>query len=155
SGMIRVQQARQEVSGTGGSSADKRGLDRTAQPAGPDELSFEGSEDGKSDERDDDGKPERGKIVAHEHVGKQRDEATGDIRGCDGKSGTVGSIRSRLFESELEAHHEVDPGGRILFEGGQNGCGTGSVDGVLLEDLVDLFFFVLGALDNLALFAPA
>ena len=35
----------------------------------------------------------------------------------------------------------------------EDGGGGGAVDGVLLEDLVDLFFFVVGALDDLALFA--
>ena len=37
----------------------------------------------------------------------------------------------------------------------EDGGGAGAVDRVLLEDLVDLFFFVLGALDDLALFAVA
>ena len=58
-----------------------------------------------------------------------------------------------LFKAELKAHHEVDPGGRVLFERIENGCGAGAVDRVLFEDLVDLFFFVAGALDDLALFA--
>ena len=35
----------------------------------------------------------------------------------------------------------------------EDGGGGGAVDGVLLEDLVDLFFFVVGALDDFALFA--
>ena len=35
----------------------------------------------------------------------------------------------------------------------EDGGGAGAVDGVLFEDLVDLFFFVAGALDDLALFS--
>ena len=41
----------------------------------------------------------------------------------------------------------------VLLERVEDGCGAGAVDGVLLEDLVDLFFFVVGAFDDLALFA--
>ena len=67
----------------------------------------------------------------------------------------MGAVGGGLFEAEFEAHHEVDPGGGILFERGEDGSGAGAVDGVLLEDLVDLFFFVVGAFDDLALFALA
>jgi hypothetical protein len=42
-----------------------------------------------------------------------------------------------------------------LFERGEDGGGAGSVYGVLLEDLVDLLFFVVGAFEDLALFALA
>ncbi len=35
----------------------------------------------------------------------------------------------------------------------KHGRGACAVDGVLLEDLVDLFLFVVGAFDDLALFA--
>ena len=67
----------------------------------------------------------------------------------------MGAIGGGLFEAELEAHHEVDPGGGVLLERVENRGGAGAVDGVLLEDLVDLFFFVAGAFDDLALFAQA
>jgi hypothetical protein len=42
-----------------------------------------------------------------------------------------------------------------LFERAEDGCGAGAIYGVLLEDLVDLLFFIAGALDDLALFAEA
>ena len=40
-----------------------------------------------------------------------------------------------------------------MFEGVEDGCGGGAVDGIVLEDFVDLFFFIVGALDDFALFA--
>jgi len=66
--------------------------------------------------------------------------------------GAVGAITGGLFEAQFEPHHEVDPGVGILFERMQHGGGAGAVDGVLFEDLVDLFLFVVCALDDLALF---
>ncbi len=58
-----------------------------------------------------------------------------------------------LFEAQFEAHHEVDPGCRVLFECIQDRSRASTIDLVLLEDLVDLFFFVMGTLDDLAFFA--
>ncbi len=94
-------------------------------------------------------------VVGDEHVGQQRDEASGDVGERDGEGGAVGAVGGRLFEAEFEAHHEVDPGGGVLLEGGEDGGGGGAVDGVLLEDLVDLFLFVVGAFDDFTLFAVA
>ena len=65
----------------------------------------------------------------------------------------MGAGGGGFFKTEFEAHHEVDPGGGVLFEGVEDGCGGGAVDGIVLEDFVDLFFFIVGALDDFALFA--
>ena len=65
----------------------------------------------------------------------------------------MGAGGGGFFEAEFEAHHEVDPGGGVLFEGVEDRCGGCAVDRVLLEDFVDLFFFIMGALDYFALFA--
>ncbi len=88
----------------------------------------------------------------HEHVGQQRDETAGDVGCGDGEGGAVGAVGGGFFEAEFEAHHEVDPGGGVLFQRLEDGRCAGAVDGVVLEDLVDLFFFVVGALDDFALF---
>ena len=64
----------------------------------------------------------------------------------------MGAIGGGFFEAELEAHHEIDPRGRVLLERMENRRSAGAVDGVLFEDLVDLFFFVARAFDDLALF---
>jgi hypothetical protein len=90
---------------------------------------------------------------ASKHVGQQRHDSASYIRGGDGEGGTVGAVGGRLFEAKLEAHHEVDPRGVVLLECGEDGSGTGAVYGVLLEDGVDLLFFVAGAFDDLALFS--
>ena len=57
------------------------------------------------------------------------------------------------FEAEFEAHHEVDPGGGVLFESGEYGSSGDAVDGVLLKDVVDFFFFVVRAINDLSFFA--
>ena len=67
----------------------------------------------------------------------------------------MGLVWGWLFEPQFKAHHEVDPSGGILLERGEDGFGVCAGDVVLLEDLVDLFFFVARALDDLALFAVA
>jgi hypothetical protein len=91
----------------------------------------------------------------NEHVGEQRDEAAGDVGGGDSEGGTMGSVGGGFFEAELEAHHEIDPCGGVLFQRVQDRGGAGAVDGILLEYLVDLLLFVVGAFDDLALFAEA
>ena len=150
-----VEDAGEQVGGGGGGASDEGGLDGAAERAGAYELAFDGSEDGEGDEGDDDGELEGCEAVCEEHVGEQGDETAGDVGEGDGESGAVGAVGGGLFEAELEAHHEVDPGGGVLFECGEDGSGGGAVDGVLLEDFVDLFFFVVGALDDFALFAKA
>ena len=150
---IAVEEAGEGVGCCGGDSSDEGGLEGAAEPAGAYEFSFECSEDGQGYEGDDDGELEGFDGVVHEHVGKQRDEAAGDVGGGDGEGGAVGAVGGGFFEAEFEAHHEVDPGGGVALERGEDGGGALAVDGVLLEDLVDLFFFVVGAFDDLALFA--
>src|ERR1700733_5634011 len=67
----------------------------------------------------------------------------------------MGTAGGGFFEAEFEAHHEVDPSGGVLLERVEDWGGAGSIDGILLENLVDLFLFVVGAVDDLALFAEA
>jgi hypothetical protein len=150
---VGVEETGEGVGDGGGGSSYGDGLDSAAEPAGAYEFAFEGSEDCESEEGDDDGEFKGGEVVGDEHVGEQRDEATGDVGEGDGEGGAMGAIGCGFFEAEFEAHHEVDPGGGVLFKGVEDGGGAGAVYGVLLEDLVDLFFFVAGALNDLALFA--
>ena len=67
----------------------------------------------------------------------------------------MGAVGGRLFEAEFEAHHEIDPCGGILLESVEGGGGGGTIDGVLLEYLVDLFLLVVGAFDDFTLFPAA
>jgi hypothetical protein len=152
---VGVEEAGEGVGYGGGGSANGDGLDGAAEPAGADELSFQRTEDGQGQKGDDDGELEGGEVVRDEHVGEQGDDAARDVGAGDGKGRAMGAVGGRLFEAELEAHHEVDPGGGVLLERGEDGGGRGAVDGILLEDLVDLLFFVAGAFDDLALFADA
>jgi hypothetical protein len=144
-----VEEAGEGVSDCCGCASDEGGLDGAAEPAGAQELSFEAAEDGQGGESDDRGEFKRFQIVVDEHVGEKRDHASGDVRRGDGESGADGAASRRFFEAQLEAHHEVDPGGGVLLESCDDGGGTGAVDCVVAEDLVDLFFFVVGALDDL------
>lgn len=153
--VLAVEEAGQGEGCGCGDASDEGGLDGTAKPTCANELSFEGSEEGQGCKGDDDGELEGFAVARDEHVGEQRDKATGDVRGSDGESGAMGAVGGRFFEAKLEAHHEVDPGGGVVFEGCEDGLSAGAVDAVLLEDLVDLFFFVAGTLDDLALFAMA
>ncbi len=148
-----VEEAGEGVGCGGGDASDEGGLGGAAKPAGSDDLSFEGSEDGQGHESDDDGELEGFEVAGDEHVGEQRNKAAGDVGEGDGEGGTMGAVGGGLFEAQLEAHHEVDPGGGVLLEGCEDGRGAGAIDAVLLEDLVDLFLFVMGALDDLALFS--
>jgi hypothetical protein len=152
---VGVEEAGEGVGDGGGGSSDGDGLDGAAKPASAYELSFQRAEDSEGEKGDDDGELESGEVVGDQHVREQGDEAAGNVRAGDGECGAMGSVGGWLFEAKLEAHHEVDPGGGVLLERGENGSGGGAVDRVLLEDRVDLFFFVVGALDDLALFADA
>jgi len=136
------------VGGGGGGSADGDGLEGAAKPASAHQLAFERAEDSQSQKRDDYGEFEGFYGVAYEHVGKQGDDAAGDVGGGDGEGGAVGSVVGGLFEAELEAHHEIDPGGGVLFQRVEDWRCAGPVDGVVFEYLVDLFFFVVGATRN-------
>ena len=135
--------------------SDESGLDGAAKPAGAYEFAFEGAEDGEGCEGNDRGEFECLEVVFDQHVGKQGDKASGDIGPGDGERGADCAAGGGFFEAEFEAHHEIDPGGGILFEGVENGGGAGAVDLILLEDGVDLFLFVVGAVDDFALFALA
>ena len=148
-----VEETGQRVGDSGGGSSDDHGLKGAAQPASTYQFSFQCSEDGECEQRDDDGEFESREVVCYEHVGQQRDEAASDVRDRDGEGGAVSAICGGLLEAELEPHHEVDPGSGVLLEGCEHGLCADTADGVLLEDLVDLFFFVAGAFDDLALFA--
>ena len=138
-----------------GGATDADGLNGAAEGSAAEQAALEGAEEGKCDESDDDRDAEGGEAVFHEHVGCERDEAAGNVGEGDGESGAVGLIVGGLFEAELETHHEVDPGGGILFECGEDGLSARAGDMVLLEDFVDLFLFVVGSLDDLALLAEA
>lgn len=153
--VIAVEETGQGVGNGGSSPADGDGLDGAAEPSRAYELSFERAEEGEGDEGDDNGQLERGQVVAYQHVREQRDDAPGDVGTGDGKCRTVGTVCRRLFKAKLKAHHEVDPLFRVLFKRSEDRSGGGAVNRILLEDLVDLFFFVVGALDDLALFAVA
>ncbi len=63
-------------------------------------------------------------LFCDEHVGQQRDEAAGDVGEGDGEGGAVGAVGGGFFEAEFEAHHEVDPGGGVLFERCEDGIGA-------------------------------
>lgn len=150
---VSIEEAGQSVGYGGGGSSNGDGLDGAAEPSSTYELSFERAEEGKSDEGDDNRELEGSKVVAYQHVGEQRNDSSDDVRTGDGKGRAVGAVCGRLFEAKLEAHHEVDPLRGVLFERGEDRCGGGAFDRILLEDLVDLFLFVLGTLDDLAFFA--
>jgi hypothetical protein len=153
--VVVVQEAGEGVGYGGGGSSNSDGLDGATEPAGTDEFALERSEEGKGDEGDDNGELEGFEVVCNQHIREQWDETTGDVGGSNGEGGAVGSVGGRLFKAKLEAHHEVDPSSVILLEGSQDRSGAGPVDGVLLEDGVDLLFFVAGAFDDLALFSLA
>ena len=150
-----VEEAGQGVGYSGGDASDDCGLDGAAEPAGANELSFQRAEDGQGQERDDNRELESFGVVGYEHVGQERDEAPGDVGECDGGAGAMGTVGGRLFEAEFETHHEIDPCGGVLLESVEYGGGGRAVDGVLLEDLVDLFLLVMGAFDDFSLFASA
>lgn len=138
-----------------GCAADADGLEGAAEGSAAEEAAFERTEDSEGEQGDDDGDAQSGGALGDDHVGQERDEAAGDVGDGDGEGGAVGLVFGGFFEAEFEAHHEVDPGFGILFEGGEDGFGVGAGDVVLVEDLEDLLFLVVGALDDLALFAVA
>ena len=144
-----------EVGNRRSCAADADGLEAAAEHTPAEETAFERAEEGKGEEGDKDGEAESGGDVVEEHVGDERDEAAGDVGEGDGERGAMGLVGRGFFEAEFEAHHEVDPGGRIGFEGGEDGLCAQAGNVVLLKDLVDLFFLVPGAIDDLALFAEA
>ena len=149
--VIAVEQTRQQIGDGGSSSADEYGLDGTAQPARTDDSSLEGAEDGERNQSDDHGEFEGERVVGDEHVWEQGDESAGDVGEGDGERRAVGAVGSGLLETELKAHHEVDPGGGILLEGLEHRRSAGSRNGVLLEDMVDFLLLVASALDDLTL----
>ncbi len=63
--------------------------------------------------------------------------------------------RLGFFQAKFEAHHEIHPGGRVAFEGIEDGSAFVAGDAVVGKDFVDFFFFVLGAFDDFAFFAEA
>src|SRR5579875_2616135 len=140
SSRVRVEQAGEKVGCRGGRTADSDSLDCAAQPTRADELAFERSEDSQCEQCDEHGELKCGRVVADQHVWKQRDKASGDVGRSNGQGRAVGPVGGRLFEAKLEAHHEIDPGGGVLFERGENRRSAGAVNRVLLKDLVDLFF---------------
>ncbi len=144
-----------EVSDGRGSATDGDGLEGTAKGSAAEETALESAEEGEGNQGDNDGDAEGGEVIRKEHVGDERDEAACDVGEGDGEGGAVGLVSGGFFEAEFEAHHEVDPGGGVLFERGEDGFGAEAGDVVGLEDLVDLLFFVAGAFDDLALFAEA
>ena len=148
-----VEEAGEGIGGGSGGPSDEGGLEGAPEPAGADEFALDRSEEGQGEKGDDDGELERLFWAGDEHVRQERDEAAGDVGEGDGEGGAVGTVGGGPFEAKLEAHHEVDPGGGVTFEGFENRRGGGAVDGVLLEDFVDLFFFVAGAVDDFVMLA--
>ncbi len=88
-----------------------------------------------------------------EHVRQQWHEAAGDVAGGDGEGGAVGAAGGGLFQAEFEAHHEVDVGGMVLLQRGEDGRGGFAGDGICVEDLIDLLGFVIRAMDDFVLLA--
>ena len=155
SAMARVEKMGDEVGDRGGRASDADGLEGAAEDTAAEQTAFKGAEEGEGDQRDQNGDTEGRKVVFDEHVGPERDEAAGDVGEGDGKGGAAGLGGCRLFEAELKAHHEVDPGVGVGLEREEDGFGAGAGDVVLLEDLVDFFLLVAGAFEDFAFFAEA
>ena len=152
---VGVKKASETVGRCSGDATDECGLDGAAEPTGSDEHTFDSTEDGEGEQGDCDRELECFGGVGDKDVGEQRNEAAHDVGDGDGEGGTMGAVGGGFFKAEFEAHHEVDPGGGVLLEGIEDGCGSGTINVVLLEDLIDLFFFVAGAFDDLSLFPLA
>lgn len=150
-----VEEIGEEEGGGGGGSSDGDGLDGATEPSGTDKFAFDGSEESEGDEGDNDGELEGLDAIVNKDIGEEGDKAARDVGDSDGEGRAAGAIGGWLFEAEFESHHEVDPGGGVLLECGEDGRSAGAIDGVLLENHVDFFFFVVGSLDDLTLFSLA
>lgn len=91
--------------------------------------------------------------MGHQDVRRERDRSADDVRHGNREGGAPGAVGVGGFEAELETHHEVDVLFGLLLEFGEHRRGGCARDTVVREDFVDLFGFVLGHVDDLALFA--
>jgi hypothetical protein len=76
---IAIEQAGEEEGDSSRGPSDQHGLERATEPASANKLSFQGSEDGKCEQRNDDGELKCFEVVLHDHIWEKRDEPAGDV----------------------------------------------------------------------------
>src|SRR6185437_4093045 len=143
----------EEERGGGGHAADQGGLEGGAERGRAGEAALDVAEQQQRRAGDADRGPQRGAERNGGEVGGERDEAAGDVGSGNGDGAGPGAAGLGGFEAELEAHHEVAPGGGALGEALDHGHAVGGGEAVGFEDLGHLAALVVGALDDLALFA--
>src|SRR5271169_4117629 len=95
--------------GSGGEAADEDRLERAAHGPRAGEAALHVSEECQGRERDRNGGGEAGAHVRVDEVGAEGDEAARDVGAGDGQGAGDGAPWVGLLETELEAHHEIDP----------------------------------------------
>src|SRR5208337_1031033 len=146
---------RDEEGGSGCKSSNYNGLQSGSAGFRAGEAALDVAEDSQGEQSDGCG-PYQGLARAVEnHVGRQGNEASGDIRPSDGQGTLQGALGVGFFQAKLKAHHEVDPLFWLFGERFDDWLGFVAGEAVVGEDLLDFARFFVGNLFDLACLAQA
>ncbi len=95
--MAAIEEVSDEVSDGCGCPPDAHGLECAAKGPAAKQAAFESTEQGESNQGDDDGDAECGGVPLKEHVGDERDEAARDVGECDREGRAMGLVRGWLL----------------------------------------------------------
>src|SRR6185437_5793943 len=151
----QVDEVGEEESGGGGEASDQGGLQGAAPGSDVGETRFDEAENQEGEKRDAYGDRQRGKNLADEHVRSERNQSADDVGPGDGDGAASGARSFRLFEAQLEAHHEIDPALLVGADGVDDGAHVFVGEAVAAKHFGDFLLLLVGNFDGLFDFAAA
>src|SRR5215472_890207 len=155
SSLLYRKQSRQSKCRSSRQTACKRSLQRASHRRYAGHSSLNETEYRQGHDRNQHGPAKRRIDVMQSNIWCKRNEASDDVRRRDRRRAVSRPLWLRLFQAKFETHHEVDPGLRLPLQGIEYRSAFLLTNAISVEYFKDLPLFILDALHNLALFAPA